>query len=235
MTPTGPRLELSLPALPTSARRARVAVAAAVAELGIDQRVVDDIRLCVSEAVTNAVRHAYGSDAGTVEITVVDRDPGVVVVVRDFGSGVMGLPRNGAGGFGLAIIDALSDDCALSSVSGAGTEVSMAFGTTLAGRRRQSCRFDAVANKRGREVDLVALAQSALRESGAAGSVSTSRGSADCGEESCGRRCLRCASKLRIRLRISGFNAGLPARFMRNMSRIERLAMPVHRQDLTPA
>jgi len=136
MTPTGPRLELSLPALPTSARRARVAVAAAVAELGIDQRVVDDIRLCVSEAVTNAVRHAYGSDAGTVEITVVDRDQGVVVVVRDFGSGVMGLPRNGAGGFGLAIIDALSDDCALSSVSGAGTEVSMAFGTTLAGRRR---------------------------------------------------------------------------------------------------
>ena len=132
MTTAGPRLELSLPALPTSARKARVAVAEALAELGVEQRVVDDVRLCVSEAVTNAVRHAYSGDVGIVDVTVVDREPGIVVVVRDFGSGVMSSPRsNGSRGFGLAIIDAMTDDCALSSVSGAGTEVSMAFGTTL--------------------------------------------------------------------------------------------------------
>jgi two-component sensor histidine kinase len=82
--------------------------------------------------VTNAVVHAYGSGSGTVDVTVVARDRGVVVVVRDFGSGLMGLHRHGEGGFGLAIIDAVSDQCALSSVSGVGTEVSMAFRTTLA-------------------------------------------------------------------------------------------------------
>jgi anti-sigma regulatory factor (Ser/Thr protein kinase) len=131
------RLELSLPALPASARRARAAVAETVAELGIDERRVDDVRLCVSEAVTNAVVHAYGSESGTVDVTVVARDPGVVVVVRDFGSGLMGLHRDGGGGFGLSIIDAVSDQCALSSVSGVGTEVSMAFGTTLTSGKGQ--------------------------------------------------------------------------------------------------
>jgi anti-sigma regulatory factor (Ser/Thr protein kinase) len=125
------QLEISLPASPASARRARSAVAETVAELGIDERTVDDVRLCVSEAVTNAVVHAYGPESGPVNVTVVARDPGVVVVVRDFGSGLMGMRRDGEGGFGLSIIDAVSDQCALSSVSGVGTEVSMAFGTTL--------------------------------------------------------------------------------------------------------
>jgi stage II sporulation protein AB (anti-sigma F factor) len=130
-------LEMSLPALPASARRARVAVADAVAELGIDERTVDDVRLCVSEAVSNAVVHAYGSNPGTVDVTVVAHDRGVVVVVRDFGSGVMSSRRDGEGGFGLAIIDAVSDQCALSSVSGVGTEVSMAFGTMLSSEKGQ--------------------------------------------------------------------------------------------------
>jgi stage II sporulation protein AB (anti-sigma F factor) len=124
-------LELSLPSAPGSARTARAAVADALAELGIEENVADDVRLCVSEAVTNAVRHAYRSACGTVDVTVFDHDPGVVVVVRDFGSGLMGGYRNGATGFGLALIDAMTDACAVSSVSGVGTEVSMAFGTTL--------------------------------------------------------------------------------------------------------
>jgi anti-sigma regulatory factor (Ser/Thr protein kinase) len=131
MTTSIPRLELSLPAAPASARTARAAVADAIAELGIEENVVDDVRLCVTEAVTNAVRHAYGSEPGTVDVTVVDHDPGVVVVVRDFGSGLMGGYRNGVAGFGLALIDAITDGCAVSSVSGVGTEVSMAFGTAL--------------------------------------------------------------------------------------------------------
>jgi anti-sigma regulatory factor (Ser/Thr protein kinase) len=129
------RIELSLPAAPASARTARSAVADAVAELGIEENVVDDVLLCVSEAVANAVRHAYGSEPGTVDVTVVDHDPGVVVVVRDFGSGLMGGYRNGAAGFGLALIDAMTDECAVSSVSGVGTEVSMTFGTTRRSRR----------------------------------------------------------------------------------------------------
>ena len=114
-----------------------MAVADTVAELGVGDNTVDDVRLCVSEAVTNAVVHAYGSEAGIVDVTVIAHDPGVVVVVRDFGSGLMGPHRHGEGGFGLSIIDAVSDQCALSSVSGVGTEVSMAFGTTLTSGKGQ--------------------------------------------------------------------------------------------------
>ena len=136
-TAESPRLELTLPALPTSARRARRAVVDTVAELGVADSTVDDVRLCVSEAVTNAVLHAYASEAGTVDIAVLVHHPGVVVVVRDFGSGVMSSRRDGEGGLGLAIIDAMTDQCALSSVSGLGTQISMAFGTTLALETRQ--------------------------------------------------------------------------------------------------
>ena len=61
-------LELWLPAIPSSIRDARVAAGEVVTELGGSERLVDDVRLCVSEAVTNAVRHAYEAVPGAAQI-----------------------------------------------------------------------------------------------------------------------------------------------------------------------
>jgi serine/threonine-protein kinase RsbW len=125
--------EHTFPATPSCVKEGREAVVDAIAALGIDERILDDVRLCVSEAMTNAVRHAYGTGSGTVDVSVSRKEQGAVVVVRDFGTGIVRSGRNGGngpGGFGLTIIATLTDQYALASVSGVGTKISMAFGTS---------------------------------------------------------------------------------------------------------
>ena len=99
-----------------------------MASLASTKRLVDDVRLCVSEAVTNVVRHAYGRRDGRVDI-VVERDVDeLTVVVRDTGIGIPppGL-RHESGGFGLKIIDELARESTISRPAEGGTEVAMVF------------------------------------------------------------------------------------------------------------
>jgi anti-sigma regulatory factor (Ser/Thr protein kinase) len=122
------RLELTLSARAASVRRARSAVGAIAADLGARPRVVDDVRLCVSEATTNVVRHAYGWPPGDVRVVVDDEGGELVVRVEDDGFG-LSEPRNRAdpGGYGLRIIKTLSDQCRFSSTPRMGTRVEMVF------------------------------------------------------------------------------------------------------------
>ena len=121
-------LELSLPALPQCVREARLAVGETVASLAATKRLADDVRLCVSEAVTNVVRHAYGRRRGRVDI-VVERDADeLTVVVRDTGVGIPPPGRRGdSHGFGLKIIDELARESTISRPAEGGTEVAMAL------------------------------------------------------------------------------------------------------------
>jgi anti-sigma regulatory factor (Ser/Thr protein kinase) len=122
-------LDLRLPAVPSSVQKARDAVAAVVASLLRGTRVADDVRLCVSEAVTNVVRHAYGRSGGDVEIVVEREDDEVSVVVRDTGKGMTKAEREGrVGGFGLKIIAKIADRHRISTSPNAGVEVEMVFG-----------------------------------------------------------------------------------------------------------
>ena len=69
--PAGPSgYERTFPATPACVKEGREAVVEAIAGLGLDERVLDDVRLCVSEAMTNAVRHAYGTEGGPVDVSV---------------------------------------------------------------------------------------------------------------------------------------------------------------------
>jgi serine/threonine-protein kinase RsbW len=132
MTRAATPLEISLRAEPSSVRDAREAVAEAARQLGISTSVVDDIRLCVSEAVANVVRHAYVDEIGNVHIRFERLGRGVVVFVRDFGSGSATSSTTRArssGGFGWKIIQALTDRYTVTTSSEKGTEVSMSFGT----------------------------------------------------------------------------------------------------------
>ncbi len=122
-------LDLALPAVPTSVRAARSAVREAVAGLTQDDRVVDAVVLCVSEAVTNVVRYAYGPNGGVVQVVVDRTGDDLAVVVRDDGAGVTSSPRpiGKTGGFGLKIIDRLASRYSLKSHPGRGTELRMVF------------------------------------------------------------------------------------------------------------
>ena len=138
MTVPTTRLDLRLRAEPSSVREARDAVAGTAATLGVSHDVVDDMRLCVSEVVTNAVRHAYVGEPGEIEVSCDGFRDGALVVVRDFGLGT-GPPRvpeaRTEGGFGWKIVGSLADRYTVRSSPEDGTEVWMSFATS-AGRTR---------------------------------------------------------------------------------------------------
>ena len=94
------------------------AAAARNALLTLEQRlepeVLDDIRLLVSELVTNAIRHADAPSGGQVAVDVSIKGDSVRVEVADPGSGFEPEPRNDdgsskAGGWGLYLVDRIAD------------------------------------------------------------------------------------------------------------------------------
>jgi stage II sporulation protein AB (anti-sigma F factor) len=127
VTNTTTHLELSLPARAPCVREARREVGEAVAPLAERERLVDDVLLCVSEAVTNAVLHAYPQGSGHVEIEVESHDNELLVVVRDRGTGMPPPSRRRDGGYGLKIIDELTRETTISKAPEGGTEIAMVF------------------------------------------------------------------------------------------------------------
>lgn len=141
-------VELTLRALPGSVRQARNVVADTFAGYGAPDHLVEDARLCVSEAVTNAVLHAYGNDGGDVAVRVERDDDLLTVVVRDEGRGLAGFRPDGELGYGLRIIERLATNYAITSAPDVGTEVRMAFAlgareASMSGSRREVSRTPA--------------------------------------------------------------------------------------------
>jgi serine/threonine-protein kinase RsbW len=80
-----------------------------------------DLKLALTEACTNSVRHAYDGGEGTVEIQYELHPDKLVVVVADDGEGFELTPLAPAvgedlveGGLGIAIIRALADELEIS-------------------------------------------------------------------------------------------------------------------------
>jgi anti-sigma regulatory factor (Ser/Thr protein kinase) len=107
----GPRIEVQLDVGLTAASEARAAVSA----LGqsADPEALDDVRLLLSEIVTNAVRHSGAPAGARIGVTVAVCHGCVRAEVTDSGSGFQpaprDLPRLEAGGWGLHFVDRLAD------------------------------------------------------------------------------------------------------------------------------
>jgi anti-sigma regulatory factor (Ser/Thr protein kinase) len=90
---------------------------------------LDDVRACISEAVTNAVVHAFrdGRPVGNVRLVGTWDDVELVFVVSDDGIGFG--PRADSPGLGLGIptIAALADTMTVDTTMGGGTRLCMAF------------------------------------------------------------------------------------------------------------
>ena len=93
-----------LPAAPASVGAARRLLRRFAGDLEVD---LDAVELAVSEAVANAVVHAYDDGDGTVELEAAAAPFELQIVVRDHGRG-MGAGSNGGAGFGLPIIRRLA-------------------------------------------------------------------------------------------------------------------------------
>jgi anti-sigma regulatory factor (Ser/Thr protein kinase) len=117
-------VRLELPSEPGSVKRARDAVATLAERVGVP---ANDVKLAVSEAVSNAVTHAFRDrDAGTIKVRArVERDR-LIVVVADDGTGMRPNVDSPGLGFGLSLITQMAGDVRFDS-STDGLTVSMSF------------------------------------------------------------------------------------------------------------
>jgi serine/threonine-protein kinase RsbW len=116
---------LELPATPESVPRARHAAVRLAREVGAAG---SDVAIAVSEAVANAVQHAYRDGGGRIGFAGwVDRGRLVFEVV-DHGIGIRPNPSSPGLGIGMSLIGLLADDVRIDAGPG-GTTVEMSFAT----------------------------------------------------------------------------------------------------------
>jgi anti-sigma regulatory factor (Ser/Thr protein kinase) len=122
-------LRRALPAIPASVTALRHEVADFVTAAGIGDPALTAVKLAVSEAVTNAVVHAYvGLDApGEVRVHVLVADDEVRVAVSDDGCGMVPRLDSPGLGVGLPFIAHLADTLDIDQHDGGGTELRMTF------------------------------------------------------------------------------------------------------------
>ncbi|MEX0850956.1 MAG: ATP-binding protein [Gaiellaceae bacterium] len=117
-------VRLTFPAKADYLLLARLALAGVARSMPVGPQLLADLKLAVTEACGNAVRHAYGAGEGSVEVEFVVADDRLEMIVEDQGSGI-GLPldeptreepfeasleEHADGGMGIAIIRAIVDE-----------------------------------------------------------------------------------------------------------------------------
>src|SRR5215218_5538821 len=111
-----PRVRLTIPAKPEYITLVRLALSGLSRLRPLSEETLSDMKLAVTEACTNSVRHGYQDGGGKVEILDELEPDRLVVEVADDGpgfdaSGDRPTKENLAeGGLGIAIIKAVSDE-----------------------------------------------------------------------------------------------------------------------------
>ncbi len=150
-------VEVTFTPLPAHVRTARLVATAVARRSGVDESLLDEVRLAVGEACSRAVEaHRRHCPAEPVRIEMTDQDERFVVTVSDHaptpavhpaaaataaeGTGRDGIGYDGIGydggsaipaGFGLAVISGLADDVRVLSTS-SGVSVRMSWPSAAA-------------------------------------------------------------------------------------------------------
>ena len=110
-------VRLTIPAKPEYITLGRLALTGIAKLRRVSEEALSDLKLALTEACTNSVRHAYGNGrAGRVEIVYQLEPDRIVVEVADDGAGfraadvVEGPQELTEGGLGIAIIRAVADE-----------------------------------------------------------------------------------------------------------------------------
>jgi serine/threonine-protein kinase RsbW len=122
MDPTK-RLQLRFDAQPASVGRARAAVAELGAALGMEATPLGDLKLLVSEACSNVVRHAYPRGGGDFELETIPKQGELEIVVRDSGEGLTPKLGSATSSLGLGLISTFSSRFEIRGRASGGTEV----------------------------------------------------------------------------------------------------------------
>ncbi len=122
-----PDLVLTLPARAENVAVVRHAFGGLGDALDIDEQILADVKLAVTEACTNVVVHAYPEGDGPMEVVTVIRDGRLAIAVRDEGRGMLPRPDSPGLGLGLPLIATLSETLELGRAEDDRTEVRMTF------------------------------------------------------------------------------------------------------------
>jgi serine/threonine-protein kinase RsbW len=123
----GSDVRLTLPARPDSLAVIRHVLGAFAEALRLPPDLVEDIRLAVTEACTNVVRHAYDGDDGPIDVLMRPSHRRLEVVISDRGRGMAPSPDLEGPGLGLPLIAALADNVELQQAPSRGSRLRMSF------------------------------------------------------------------------------------------------------------
>jgi serine/threonine-protein kinase RsbW len=117
------------PAVPEAAAQARKAAREVAQRAGADPSSQSTMVICVNEAVSNAITHAYRDreEPGQVELEARRPNGALWLSVRDHGCGMAPRPDSPGAGFGLGLIAQLAGRVSIRPVSPSGTELLMRF------------------------------------------------------------------------------------------------------------
>lgn len=131
------QVTLEFPSRSANEGFARTAAACFAAQLDPTLEEVNDIKTAVSEAVTNAIVHAYPDTLGKVSLKLRIREGHVLeIVVKDWGVGIADVDQartplfttgnEERSGMGFTIMESFMDTLKVRSAPGKGTVVTMA-------------------------------------------------------------------------------------------------------------
>ena len=109
-------VRLTIPARPEYITLCRLALTGIGRLREFSEELLADLKLALTEAASNSVRHAYGGEAGVVEISYELLPDRLVIEVTDDGGGFDPLEAAdrpddlSEGGLGIAIIRAIADE-----------------------------------------------------------------------------------------------------------------------------
>jgi serine/threonine-protein kinase RsbW len=125
-------IKLTLPTKPEYVSLARLTIASVANNMGFSIGDVEDLKVAVSEACTNALNHSLNEPDTTYDLTYLVENEKLVFTVTDQGVGFEpetvnepDLSGKQINGFGLFIIKSLMDKVEIVSERGAGTSITM--------------------------------------------------------------------------------------------------------------
>lgn len=125
------RVTLTIPARPEYITLSRLALTGLSRVRPLGEETLADLKLAITEACSNSVRHAYPDGDGTVEIAFELSESSLSVEVADSGEGFEpsdhSAPSAGddltEGGLGIAIIRSIADELEIGARDGGGSRL----------------------------------------------------------------------------------------------------------------
>ena len=130
------KLLLRFSAISENESFSRLAVASFCSSSNLTIEDITDIKTAVSEAVTNAVVHAYNGADGEIEIRVKVDEEKIHIEIIDFGIGIENIeeakkpfytskPESERSGMGFTVMEGFMDEMIVESKVGVGTKVAL--------------------------------------------------------------------------------------------------------------